>query len=765
MAEKPSVRMSVRAVVENTLHEQDLSPAAGTARRMREGAAAHKARQAGETARGEGYRAEVALSAEYETDTLILRVTGRADGLFVDENGTTVVEEIKLGIPGMPLIPAHMAQAALYGHMFCAGEGMGAVRLCVLYVDAQGCPLERYETERDAASLEAEFACFCEAAAAWEMEKLTRRASRDASLQALAFPFDTYRAGQKRFAQNVFVAIRERKRLFAQAPTGIGKTMAALYPALMAIREGKCARALFLTARVTGRKSAVDALSVLCSRGATLLAAEIAAKDKVCPQEMRDCRPEVCPYAKGFYDRLPAALREAVRTGGVYDRARTADLAARHELCPFELSLELARLSDVVIGDYNYVYDPFVAIETLLQAPGGACLLVDEAHQLASRVRDAYSGEVSLDALREIRRECGKAHGRKGDLYRALTGAIAALKACAQTEDFTAGRLDEPPKALCSDMQAVLDCAGAQLAGGGSAASLAAFQLAAAFTLAAGRFDARYAALAEGGEKHARLLLCCLDASTEILAASKKARGTVYFSATLAPFDAARRMLGSEDGDACLALVSPFDPAHLRARVAPIDIRYAAREKTAPLVAQEIAAQLKKTRGHTLAFFPSYAYMERIYELVLGEEGLSDIAFDRERRGLSEDAKNALLGAFDEQGEQRRALFAVLGGAFSEGIDLPGKRLESVIVVSTGLPQPDMQVRAMQAYYDGVGEDGFFLAMTLPGMIRVIQAAGRLIRTDEDEGDLLLIDSRFHHAQIRRLLGGTLAGDALGLQP
>ena len=155
MAEKPSVRMSVRAVVENTLHEQDLSPAAGAARRMREGAAAHKARQAGETARGEGYRAEVALSAEYETDTLILRVTGRADGLFVDENGTTVVEEIKLGIPGMPLIPAHMAQAALYGHMLCAGEGMGAVRLCVLYVDAQGCPLERYEAERDAASLEA----------------------------------------------------------------------------------------------------------------------------------------------------------------------------------------------------------------------------------------------------------------------------------------------------------------------------------------------------------------------------------------------------------------------------------------------------------------------------------------------------------------------------------------------------------------------------------------------------------------------------------
>ena len=763
--DRPVVRMSVRAVVENTLHESDLSPAASAAKRMREGAAAHRARQASEISRGEGYRAEVALSAEYGTDALILRVTGRADGVFCDEHGATVIEEIKLGAQDMPLIPAHMAQAALYGHMLCEQEALSAVRLTVIYVDAEGRPLERYESERDAASLRAEFCRFCEAAAAWEQEKLARRAARDASLGALAFPFSDYRAGQKRFAQNVFVAIRERKRLFAQAPTGIGKTMAALYPALLAIREGKCARALFLTARVTGRKSAVDALNVLSGCGARVLAAEIAAKDKVCPQEARDCRAESCPYAEGFYDRLPAALLEAMRSGGVYDRARTAELAKQHTLCPFELSLELARLADVVIGDYNYVYDPFVAIDALLHAPGGACLLVDEAHQLASRVRDAYSGEVSLDALREIRRESGKAHGRKCALYRALTGAIAALGVCAKAEEFAAGRLAAPPEALMSAMQDVLDAAGAQLAEGGSTASLTAFQTAAAFTLAAGRFDARYAALTEGGEKHARLLLCCLDASPEIFAASKHARGTVYFSATLAPFDAAKRMLGSDEGDACLTLPSPFDPTHLRARIAPIDIRYAVREKTAALVAQEIAAQLKNTRGHTLVFFPSYAYMERIYEMVLGEEGLTDVVFDRERRGLTEDEKNALLGAFEVQNDQRLALFAVLGGGFSEGIDLPGRRLESVIVVSTGLPQPDMQVRAMQAYYDGAGEDGFFLAMTLPGMIRVIQAAGRLIRTEADEGDLLLIDSRFAHAHIRRLLCGTLAGDALGIAP
>jgi len=208
-------------------------------------------------------------------------------------------------------------------------------------------------------------------------------------------------------------------------------------------------------------------------------------------------------------------------------------------------------------------------------------------------------------------------------------------------------------------------------------------------------------------------------------------------------------------------LPSPFDPARLRASIAPIDIRYASREATAPRVAGAIAAHQRENPGNTLVFFPSYAYMERISELVLGEPGLSAISFAREARGMREDEKKALLALFDGQAGGRTALFAVLGGAFSEGIDLPGERLQNVIVVSTGMPQPDAQVRAMQAYYDARGEDGFLMAMTLPGMTRVIQAAGRLIRTPTDEGSLLLIDSRFMTARVRGLMRGTLIGDAL----
>ena len=749
------VRISVRAVVETTLHESDLSPAAFSARRMQEGAAAHRARQS--SAMEREYRKEVALSADYEGEALLLHVTGRADGIFLRDDGRFVIEEIKLGCENQALVPAHRAQAAMYGHMLCEGETLDGVCLRVLYVDVFGGRIACYEEEQTADALEREFCALCAPAAAWEEKKLIRRQARDLSLVNLPFPFDSYRAGQRKFVSNVYVAIRERKRLFAQAPTGIGKTMAALYPALRAIGEGLCARAVFLTARTTGRKSAMDAMAMLEQAGARALTVEITAKDKTCPRETRDCRPENCPLAKGFFDRLPDAMEEALTLSRL-GRAEIEALAQRHNVCPFELSLALAQLADVVVCDYNYVFDPLVAMEQLLSAPGGACLLVDEAHQLAPRVRDAYSSAVGLDALKEIRREAGKALGRKSALYHALTDAIKALKELAGNEEFEA--LKEPPEALTAALETVRAAAGEALATGAGKPAADAFSISMGYLFAAERFDSRYALLASGGEKHARIELALLTAAQEIESCTKRARGTVYFSATLAPFDAIQKTLGSGEGDACLLLPSPFDPAQLEAHIEPIDIRYAMREKTAPQVAEAIERHLKGHAGNTIVFFPSYAYMARIAEILMGMDGMLDESFIREARGLTEEERNAILAQFEDE-KERTVLLAVLGGAFSEGIDLPGERLKNVIVVSTGLPQPDERVRAMQAYYDGIGEDGMLLSMTLPGMVRVIQAAGRLIRTDADTGTLLLIDSRYHWPSIRRLLEGTLLGDAL----
>lgn len=751
-----ALRASVRQVVEFSLHEADLSPAAFAARRMREGAAAHRARQSAGGRTEAAYRAEQSLSAEYVSGEITLRVSGRADGLLLAADGGRVVEEIKLGTAENPLVPAHRAQAAMYGHMLCQKEGLAVVRLRVLYVDENGAPLRLYEEDADSARLRAEFETLCAAYCAWEEKLLARRQARDASLAGLAFPYGGYRVGQRKFAANVYVAIRERKRLFAQAPTGIGKTMAALYPAVLALGEGKCARVLMLTARTTGRKSAMDALDILASHGARLTAAEIAAKDKVCPMEKRDCRPEVCPYAKGFYDRLPVALSETL-AGGRWGRAEIGALAEKHALCPFELSLALAQTADVVVCDYNYVFDPFVAIDALMQ--GGAALLIDEAHQLAPRVQDNASAALSVGQLREIRRGAGQTLGRKHPLYKALTAVLRALEEAAQTEAFAAGRMERPPENLCAAMEQLSDAAGGALAEGAGLPASDAFSLAAAWQYAAGRLDERYAVLTEGAGKNARMELFLLCAAQDILEKTKKARGAVFFSATLAPFEAARRMLGSLEGDACLALPSPFGREQLEAGILPIDLRYAVREANAPLVADAIQKQLAAHPGNALVFFPSYAYLSRVGAL-LEERGLPGAALLREKRGLTENEKNALLGAFEKR-EERAVLLAVLGGAFAEGIDLAGERLENVIVVSTGLPQPDARVRAMRRYHDENGADGAFLCMTLPGMVRVIQAAGRLIRTESDRGALLLIDSRYQRRTERELLSDTLIGAAL----
>ena len=356
-------------------------------------------------------------------------------------------------------------------------------------------------------------------------------------------------------------------------------------------------RVLYLTARTTGRKSATDALAFLQARGAKLFAVEIAAKDKLCPQERRDCRAEVCSLAEGFYDRLPDAVSEAL-SGGVWDRTRIEELAQKHRLCPFELALELAQRADVVVCDVA-VDDPFVAIDALLT--GGAALLVDEAHQLAPRVQESRSAKLSLTGT-ENRREAGQTLGRKSRLYRAMTDVLHALRELARTEAFASGELEKPPEALCGAMDALTDAAGNALEEGAGQAAAQAFTLAAAWQYAASHFDERYAVLTGGGEKNAEIELFLLCAAKDILDRSKKAKGTVYFSATLAPFDAAGQMLGRMDGDACLMLPSPFLPEQLQARWQSIDLRYAAREQSAPRVAELIQRILRSIRAIRCVF-------------------------------------------------------------------------------------------------------------------------------------------------------------------
>jgi DNA excision repair protein ERCC-2 len=730
-------RVSVRAMVEFSLRGEDLA-AAGDARRMLEGTLAHQARQRAAPSLYAGDEREVSLHLDTQYEGFSLRVQGRADGLFI-RDGLLVVEEIKHSFD-MRERPeeAHSAQCACYAHILCVQRALPQAVVRVLYVSREGESVCAFETFRDAPSLRDEFERYARAYARFAAQEARHRARRDEALAALVFPYGAYRAGQRALSKNVYIAIRDKRRLLAQAPTGTGKTAAVLFPALKALGEGRCARIVYLTARTTGRALALNTLRAM---RAPLRCVELTAKDKLCPMAERRCAPECCPRARGFFLRLDGAVDAALARTEPLMRADIEALAEEHCLCPFEFSLFLAQVADVIVGDYNYLFDPFVRLQFL--GPGTRMtLLCDEAHNLPDRVRDMLSAQLDAKDLRTRRRAWGGVHGRRGAVYSALTALIRLLS-------FSG----EPPEmeALETAAQRLNDaCAQALTLGQGDAADL--FLLSRAFTFAAGRADETYARLWDGDGRARRLRLVCLDGAPHIFQTTRRLCGVVYFSATLSPLRAFRTLLGAQEEDAALSLPSPFDSRNLCLMRLALDTRYAARERSADGVARALSALCRAHAGHYLFLFPSYAYLRLVrerFEALCGEaQVLSEAA------GMDEEARAQMLARFEETSAPGETLagFGVMGGNFSEGVDLPGERLCGVAVVGVGLPMLCPERDALRDYYAARGEDGFHLAYRVPGMIRVLQSAGRVIRSAQDRGTVLLIDTRFFQSELVDLM-------------
>lgn len=745
-----TLRVSVRALVEYTLHAEDLAGAAVDRERMLEGSRAHRARQSAAQEDLPGYESEVSLSLTVPcAEGFDLEVAGRADGLF-SEDGLLCVEEIKLwdDQPLEDALPAHWAQAACYAHMLCVQRGVNRVRMDVVYTEKRGGVLRRFTDVQDAAALSERFSVLVVPYARWQGMLLSWRRERNEALNAFTFPYDGFRAGQRSFSGNVFVAIRERRRLLAQAPTGTGKTAATLFPALKALAAGYTHQIFYLTARTTGRALALSTLRRFQERGARVRALELTAKEKICPLgAQRRCDPEFCSMAKGFYVRLPEAVEELM--GAEYwDRAAVEAAAGKHDVCAFELSLSLCEIADVVVCDYNYAFDPVARIQRVFLQRSDVTLLVDEAHNLVDRARGMLSAQADSAALRQLRAQYGKQYGRKNAPYRALTRAIRRLSHAQEERGDGGARLDGPPEGLTEDMQSLADALGEAMAHGQGALLSDAFSDALSYVQCAARVDETYAILLSRSGKDARVRLLCLDPAPYLREATAKLRGVVYFSATLSPLPQLRALLGGEEEDAMLSLPSPFPPERLRVVRMPIDTRYAVRERTAPQVARAIAALVKGHPGNYLALFPSYTYMNLVKSCF---EGLSTgVPLITQESGMDEAARDAFIARFEPG--QRLVGFCVMGGVFAEGIDLPGERLSGVAVVGVGLPQICAERDTLRAYFDGAGRDGFGLAYRIPGMTKVLQSVGRVIRTERDLGAALLIDTRFFDASYEGLL-------------
>jgi DNA excision repair protein ERCC-2 len=758
-AEPPRYTVAVRALCEFGARAGDLDLRFTPAPTAQQGIEGHRA-VAGR--REPGWQAEFAL----ETRVGELRVRGRADGW---DPGRGLVEEIKTHRGDPARLPAnhralHRAQARVYGWLLCERFGLPRITVSVVYVAIEDLRETRHDEDCAADELRADFLALCERWLTWARSEAAHRAARDAALADMPFPQAAWREGQRELAEAVFRSARAGACLMAQAPTGIGKTLGTLFPLLKACASQDIDRVFYLTAKGSGAAlalEAADAMREAAAPGLPLRVLALTAKDKACEHPDKACHGDSCPLARGFHNRLPAARAAAADRAGQanLNAAELRESALAHGLCPYWLGQEMARWSDLVVADYNHYFDTSALLHALSQEQGWqVALAVDEAHNLPERARAMWSAELASPGLRAAMDDA------PGALRRPLQRLQRAWNRLARESDAPWQALDGLPAPLLRALEAVTEACSDQLADEPAGLSPALRQL---------HFDAL--ALLRLHETHdpahsvidLRLLagdpprgarapdtvlgLRNLLPAPFIGPRMQAAHASVLFSATLAPAAFHADLLGLPADARWLEVSGPFRPEQLTVRiVSGVSTRLADRDASLTPIADLIAAQFAKAPGNYLAFFSSHDYLARAADRLA--ERHPALPQWRQPRGADPAARAAFLAQFAPGGQG--VGFAVLGGAFAEGVDLPGERLIGAFVATLGLPPAEPLNELTRARLEAAFGQGHDYTYLYPGLRKVVQAAGRVIRTPQDRGWVFLIDDRFRRPEVRRLLPG-----------
>lgn len=740
--------IAVRALCEFTAKTGDLDLRFTPSPTAQEGIAGHRIVA---SRRGANYQSELSLTGDYRN----LTVRGRADGYDADSNQ---LEEVKTYRGEFEAIPdnhrqLHWAQAKVYGWLLCQQKQLSEINLALVYfnivTERETVLRERYSAQILGEFFDRQCAVFLD----WAEQELQHRRELDEGLSRLAFPYAAFRTGQRPLAEAVYKAASTGRCLMAQAPTGIGKTIGTLFPLLKARPGQKLDKIFFLTAKTPGRKLALDALSVIGDSAPDLhlRVLELVARDKACEHLDKACHGDSCPLAKGFYERLPAARKAAVQ-GAKLGQAQVREIALAHGICPYYLGQELARWSDVVIGDYNYYFDLSALLFGLAQLnQWRVAVLVDEAHNMVERARHMYSASIDQYRLNELRQTAPevlkKPLQRLSRQWNALhREQVAPYQAYSQVPAKFVDSLN-----LC--VTALGDYFNEQPHGADGGLQSFWFD-AIGFVRIAELFDEQFIfdiAKREAGRGRSvsRLTLRNVVPAGFIKPRLKAARTTVLFSATLNPRQYYADLLGLPADTAWVDVESPFHHEQLDVRiVSRVSTRFNHRQASlAPIVAL-MAKTFHERPGNYLAFFSSFDYLQQVAELMQREH--PDIPLWQQARGMSEGERQAFLERFTPHSQGIG--FAVLGGAFGEGIDLPGARLIGAFIATLGLPQlnpVNEQFKQRMAGLFGAGYDYTYL---FPGLQKVVQAAGRVIRSQTDRGVVMLIDDRFADRKVRQLL-------------
>ena len=749
--------LSVHELVDPLLRAGDIDNRVYNQETMNMGTLLHASFQ---QKQGNDYLSEYPLSGDIQVEDALFHLQGRADGIIVG-GAYPIIDEIKSTVMKLSEFHAsqeawHLGQALCYAYLYLLktnDERIG-VRLTYLSQREEGKEVHDYVFSRQEVNEKVEG--YCRDYVEMGKERIEHQNKRDASVAHLKFPFHSFRAGQRELAKYCFGTIKNGGVFLAEAPTGTGKTISTLFPAAKSFKQGRVDRLFYLTAKTTGALAAEEAVGLLRSFGLEARDSRLLSKEKICFCPGRACNPDECPYAKGYYTKLRGAIKKAVETMDRFLPDDVIAFAQEEAICPFEFQLDLSLEADIVIADYNYFIDPIVHLQRYFDDmvdSSSFVVLMDEAHNLIERTRECFSCQMSTSLATAARKSL------KGKEYQSLRKALRKVEDALEELDgpeYGEGVLDQPPVALEKALDSFKK---SQQRFGKAHPGLPIPEAVKEFSREGNRYlrirDEQYGPSYQvtigrykGKPRNTKVRLYCIDPAPKLKHPFHKVKSVIAFSATLSPFDYFEKAItGSLDAPSLL-LPSPFPKENFELILAPkVSTKYKERQAYLDKVASYLEAFVSGKKGNYFLYFPSYEYLEAILPLL--DFGSADVHV--QTRSMNRLEQEEFLSHFQSKPKKTTIGLLTLGGSFSEGIDLIDDRLIGVAIVGVGLPTVSFENELVRSYYDVNGEDGFAFAYKNPGMNKVMQAVGRLIRSETDRGVALLIDERYMQEEYRSL--------------
>ena len=756
MKEETIIRISVRSLVEFILREGDIdNRVSGSMEKdaMLLGGKIHRKIQ---SRMGTNYTAEVPLKIQMPCDGFVLQIEGRADGVLKDD-GKVLIDEIKGILRSLEHleapVPVHLAQAKCYAYIYAVQNSLKCIDVQMTYCQMETEEIRRFCQEFEFQELQTWFQDLVTQYEKWAKFEIEWRNVRNDSIRQIEFPFP-YREGQRDLVASVYRTILRKKKLFIQAPTGVGKTMATVFPAVRAMGEGLGEKIFYLTAKTIMRTVAEQAFSLLKEKGLLYKTITLTAKEKICFCEEAECNPDACPYAKGHFDRVNDAVFDLITHSGDWSREVLEEQAKKHMVCPFEMSLDVSNWADAVICDYNYAFDPQAHLKRFFSESGKGeyLFLIDEAHNLVERGREMYSASLYKEDLLEVRKlvkaedpklakrlsECNQQFlelKRECEHYQILKSvshiALKLMNVLSKLEDYLEECKDAEKKKRVLDFYFAVR----------------------SFLNIHDIMDENYVIFSEMMEDgRFQIKLFCVNPAVNLQNYLEQGNSTIFFSATLLPVHYYKKLLSVEKDDYAVYAHSSFPQENKFLFIGTdVSTRYTRRgESTYQRFARYIAVMAEQKKGNYMAFFPSYRFLEEVHTCFLEcvdheVDSICQVSY------MDEEQREEFLEEFEREREKSLVAFCVMGGIFSEGIDLTEDKLIGAVIAGTGLPQVCTEREILKQYFNAADMDGFDYAYLYPGMNKVLQSAGRVIRTESDRGVILLLDDRFRAMRYREV--------------